>query len=448
MLGWLLVSTVHIGCGSRSLGDGGTGEVGAEGSAGTDAAGAEPISDAGAAMDAPDADAQTISDAAAADAAAASDAQTITDAGAADGAIAPSFTEWRLPFDNAVPAQIAGAPGVVYYADFMLAAIGRLDLASGRVTQWFPRFTPSSPGDIKFRSSDATLFITSAPANGVSEIGQFDPASRVYKHWQMPPGLLGAPQNLALDPAGRVVFAAMTEGGSSYVIGRLDPATNVFTTWPIPDSIVPTESYAGKVTIAPDGTVFFNVDGFTNHAVARLELSGGAFTMWTFPGEVVFAIAADASGDVFFQWQSPESGIARLVPGSGRLTQWTTPHGQNDDFVLQGGRVFFGTVDPAGLAPAAVSALDPSQTGLEGALTPVAAGPVTPSSIAVQPRVDEGVAFEEGDAQVASSSVTGTVMGAFTEWSAQAGPRYFSGGTGTEVTFSEGSAPIIGRLVP
>jgi hypothetical protein len=376
------------------------------------------------------------------------DAEPVADGGGdSNGPAAPALTEWQLPFENSLPEQITAAPGAVYYVDFTLFSLGRLDLGSGNVTQWFPSFTPSVPGDIKFRTSDATLFVTSAPPDNLGEIGQFDPTTRVYRHWRMPSGLSGAPPNLALDAVGRVVFANATDTGS-YVIGRLDAATNTFVTWPIPDAVVSSESSADRVTIAPDGTVFFNVGGFGNQCVARLDLSTGVFTAWSFPSEVSWAIAADASGDVFFQWQTPDFGIARLAPGDGRLTEWTAPHGQNDDFVLADGLLFFGTGYPLGDAAPAASALDPSQPGIDSALTPLAVGPVTPSSAEVAPLVDQDVTFEAGDAQVTSDSVTGTANGAFTEWSVPGAPRFFSTGPGPAVYFSENSTPAIGRLLP
>ena len=70
------------------------------------------------------------------------------------------------------------------------------------------------------------------PSDGHYEIGQFDPSSGIYRHWEMPPAL-AATSDLALDGQGRVLFAAMAKDGAHYVIGRLDPATNVFTTWPL-----------------------------------------------------------------------------------------------------------------------------------------------------------------------------------------------------------------------
>jgi len=369
------------------------------------------------------------------------------DGGGAGGGFAP-FLEWRIPFDDAQPLQIAATPGAVYYMDFVLRSIGRLDLASSRVTQWFPKLTTSSPGDIELRSSDGTLFVTSSPADGHYEIGHFDPSSRIYRHWEMPPAL-AATSDLALDGQGRVLFAAMAKDGAHYVIGRLDASTNVFTTWPIPDSMVPPESYANQVATAPDGSVFFNIGGFTARGVAHLNVATGVFTMWTAPHDVVFAIALDASGAVIFQQQATGlDEIARLIPGTGQLTEWVLPYQPSDDFALYGGRLFSGGNDPAGLAPSSVSALDLSRPAADSVVTPRVADPVTPSSTQVQPQIDEGVLFEQGDAQVTVSPAAPVSNGAFTEWTAPLVPTHFSAVVGDAVYFSEQSAPVIGRLAP
>jgi len=79
---------------------------------------------------------------------------------------------------------------------------------------------------------------------------------------------------------------------------------------------------------------------------------------------------------------------------------------------------------------------------------PKVADPVTPSSTQVQPQVDEGVPFEQGDAQVTARPAAPVSNGAFTEWTAPLVPRYFSAVAGDAVYFSEQSAPVIARLAP
>ena len=136
---------------------------------------------------------------------------------------------------------------------------------------------------------------------------------------------------------GRLSFEATT--AQRLYIGRLDTATGNLLTWRFPGAT------ASRVVVAPDGTVLFNAwNGSGPYRIARLR-SGDRRVHQLVARQPTTVSDGGRSG-----WAASSSrmassdyvGVARLVPATGRLTEWRTPAIPSDSLSFLSGRVYFG----------------------------------------------------------------------------------------------------------
>jgi streptogramin lyase len=347
---------------------------------------------------------------------------------------ADTLTQWEVPFAESQPFKIMVAGPDVFYLDGGFEQhLGRLDPAKGKFTQWTLPFPATSPGEIVRRDSDGAIFVTGAV---LGEIAQFNAATQVLRRWRLPfvePG--EGPFSVAVDDQGRVLFETVDVANLRLMIGRLDTATGAVAVWPVSPDIADTQ--VGPIIALPDGTVFFN----SVSSVAVLDPASGVFTSWAPSSQPAWALASDGAGSLYFQEQSSTfTGIARLIPGTGRLTEWATPGAFDDDLTFASGKLLFGSIEPTGLA-----ALDPLQPGTETVLAAMSSEPVVPLS-GVATVSSATLSGKRGHGRVFRNEVVPSSAGAFTSWAVANGVRAVGAGQGA-VYFTEGAAAI-GRITP
>ena len=300
---------------------------------------------------------------------------------------AASVTEWQPPFAGAQLYQIAAGASGVFYVDFDgntgTTFLGALDVAKGRFHEMQVPINAGTGNDLQIRPSDGALFLSDIDTSTITlaDVDQFS-----LRTWTMPATESGGPRSIAFDDSGRVLFLESGFIGAT-VVGRLDTTSGLVETWQVPDELVTAGSDIGwRLVRTADGSVLFNSNGFAHAAqVIQLDPATGIFTAWATPAPPVFGLAADGSGAVYFQEAaSGVRNVARLIPATSVLTEWSSSPDADftQNMIFQSGSLFFGSNSPGGLGQ-----LDSSAAGSDSALSPVAAAPVAPASVLVNPVV-------------------------------------------------------------
>jgi len=357
--------------------------------------------------------------------------------GAAGGATTgDELTEWAVPFPASMPFQIAATNESVFYlTKDVEMRVGRLDVATAGFTEWTTPYTATSPGDIQVRASDGIVFLAGAT---FGEIGQLDVSTGRLTRWALPTAAPPAeqtqgPWSVAVG-AGTAIFFEADDANGSF-IGRLDTATGDLRTWPFPGAT------ASKVVAAPDGTVLFTTwNGFGPYQIVKLDPATGVFTSWSLTTQPLFPLTIGADGSLFFEEASSDfTGIARLVPSTGRLTEWAAPEYPNDSLAIHGGRVFFGS--DGGLF---LRALDPSMQGRDRIIAPVASTPVVPQTFQLSPSALL-LPIEQTVGVAQKRALPSQTDGAFEAWRFGTPPR-MTASTPDDLYVTEDAYGIIARL--
>ncbi len=371
---------------------------------------------------------------------------------------AATETEWEIPFPSPVLTNVAVGGSGIFYVDtdgtVGTAYVGSLQTgpnpAQAKFKEIATPFFTSTGDDLRVRPSDGGLFMTDDATRSLALINLDTDKLTI---WTMPPAADGGPKSIAFDGSGRVLFLSSASSVDA-VVGRFDPASGLVETWTIPETIdLPGSDFAWRIVLAADGSVFFNVNGFSHvpagGVLARLDLGTGVFTSWQTALQPVFGIAADGSGSVYFQeLGSSVTLVARLVPATNTLTEWTLPDGveMGNNLIFDSGRLVFGND-----IPAAIATLDPAQPGTDSTLSPVVNDPVAPISVVVTPTVTTPP-LRFGRAKGTATPSVPTSDGPFVLFptsSPNDGPGWVAGnGTGT-IYFTGGFPnPALGRLTP
>ena len=158
------------------------------------------------------------------------------------------------------------------------------------------------------------------------------------------------------------------------------------------------------------------------------------------------ALAEHALMDYFQEAASGVRNVARLIPATSVLTEWSSSPDADftQNMIFQSGSLFFGSNSPGGLGQ-----LDSSAAGSDSALSPVAAAPVAPASVLVNPVVTGQGVRRHGHARAAAGTPSATVAGPFTYWGTET-PGYVAGdGTGAVYFTGDGNGlASISQVVP
>jgi streptogramin lyase len=142
------------------------------------------------------------------------------------------ITEYDLPRPTIMPSfAVMDNNGMIWYADFLAAVVGRLDPRNGKVKEWpLPLVKPGfEPGSLCLKlDRDGNVWIARSFQGGVA---RFDPKTEKVTTWSEPReyrNLHSRVSYLAPTPQGKVWFSDTF----NRTLNLLDPATGKVSAWP------------------------------------------------------------------------------------------------------------------------------------------------------------------------------------------------------------------------
>lgn len=142
------------------------------------------------------------------------------------------ITEYELPREGIMPSFAGTGPdGMIWYADFLAAVVGRLDPKTGEVKEWpLPLVKPGfEPGSLCLKvDSKGTVWIARSFQGAVA---RFDPKTETVSTWSEPKeyrNIHSRVSYLAPTPQGKVWFSDTF----NRTLNLLDPGTGTVKAWP------------------------------------------------------------------------------------------------------------------------------------------------------------------------------------------------------------------------
>jgi virginiamycin B lyase len=247
-----------------------------------------------------------------------------------------AVVEYQIPRERAFPHDPAvGADGIVWYTDQTNSFIGRLDPATGKITD-YPTPTPASGPHGIVVASDGGVWYT---AQRASKLGRLDPKTGKIEEYSLPAG--------ARDPHTPLVRKGMVwftvQRGNTY--GRLDPRTHEAKVW----TVATQGALPYGMVNAPDGSIWVAL--FGTNKLGRIDGESGELREITLPetGARPRRLAVDESGTVWYTdyargylgSYNPKNGAfkERPSPGGGK----SAPYGIA---IAPDGRIFYNEASP------------------------------------------------------------------------------------------------------
>jgi virginiamycin B lyase len=164
-----------------------------------------------------------------------------------------SFKEWDLPPGHHPHGLLVDRQGMVWTTGNGNGTIGRLDPASGRVTEFKTPSGGGGPHTLIITDDQSTIWFTMQSGNKVASLQTKTGAIKEHPS-------SGGPYGLAFDHAGNVWFCRMGDNK----MGRLDPKSGQMAEVDMGGGSLPR-----RVAAAPDGTLWVTLYG--NGKLARLD---------------------------------------------------------------------------------------------------------------------------------------------------------------------------------
>lgn len=275
------------------------------------------------------------------------------------------YTEYEIPSAMALAhTAVPDQRGSVWFASFGVGKVGRLDVASGKITE-YPTKTPGlHPHGITV-SPEGIVWFSAMPYG----IGRIDPATGELQEFKAPDpteSARGSPHTIIVARDGKVWFTELTNGsitsfdpktqqfrryqieersgpygilerednvfwfilsGSSKV-GVLDANTGKVRTWPTPTP----KANPQRFRFASDGRIWFGEYGAGKIGV--FDPKSEQMTEYDLPyGGSAYCIHIDADGDVWVASTRRES-LIRFNPVTRAMTEYPLPGAGADDDML------------------------------------------------------------------------------------------------------------------
>jgi virginiamycin B lyase len=164
-----------------------------------------------------------------------------------------SFKEWDLPPGHHPHGLLVDRQGMVWTTGNGNGTIGRLDPASGRVTEFKTPSGGGGPHTLIITDDQSTIWFTMQSGNKVASLQTKTGAIKEYPS-------SGGPYGLAFDHAGNVWFCRMGDNK----MGRLDPKSGQMAEVDMGGGSLPR-----RVAAAPDGMLWVTLYG--NGKLAKLD---------------------------------------------------------------------------------------------------------------------------------------------------------------------------------
>jgi virginiamycin B lyase len=192
----------------------------------------------------------------------------------------------------------------VFYTGNGNGTIGRLDPATGKITEFRTRQSGSGPHTL-IQGPDGVIWFTEQSAD---RIGRLDPASGDIREYET----RGGPYGLALSKDGAVWFCQL----SGHRLGRLDPATGKITEIELPRGSGPR-----RVAANADGSLLWWAFYGSNELVKFDPVARKILKKYPLPsgsGGGAYAVTVDGAGH---PWVNEISGntVVRLDPATEKM---------------------------------------------------------------------------------------------------------------------------------
>ncbi len=242
-----------------------------------------------------------------------------------------AVVEYQLPRERAFPHDPAvGSDGIVWYTDQQNSFIGRLDPATGKITDYATPTPASGPHGIVI-APDGGVWYT---ANRIGKLGRLDPRTGSIAEYSLPPD--ARDPHTPLIRKGLVWFTV--QQGNTY--GRFDPRTREAKVWTVP---TPRALPYGMVN-APDGSIWVAL--FGTNKLGRINGESGELKEITLPqsGARPRRLAVDESGNVWYS-DFARGYLGSYNPKSGAFKEWLSPGGASSApygiAIVPDGRIFY-----------------------------------------------------------------------------------------------------------
>ena len=214
------------------------------------------------------------------------------------------FQEWDLPPGARPHGLLVDRKGIVFYTGNGNGTIGRLDPASGKVTEFKTQSSGSGPHTL-IQAADGTIWFTEQSAD---RIGRLDPASGAIREYET----RGGPYGLAISKDGAIWFCQL----SGHRMGRLDPATGQITEVELPRGSGPR-----RVAANADGSILWWAFYGSNELVKFDPIAQKIVKKYALPagrGGGAYAVTVDGAG---FPWvnEISENTVVRLDPTTEKM---------------------------------------------------------------------------------------------------------------------------------
>jgi len=238
---------------------------------------------------------------------------------------------FSLPFDETagVHSVVRAPDGMVYFTEFALNKLAKLDPSTGKITEFPDNFTmPDRRADKHTVRVDAkgNLWTSGSP------LSKYDQETGKYTHFMEVPSSYG----ITFDKDGNVWFCVLQKDGK---IGKIDAKTEKVTQWS-----PPTQGTPQRLAIDSDGIVWFGER--TGHKIGRFDPKTETFKEFPLPGPSAspYAITVDKRG-VWYA-STDQDLIGRLDPNTGKVIEYPFPHSEammREFFIDAQGRIWFAT---------------------------------------------------------------------------------------------------------
>ena len=239
-----------------------------------------------------------------------------------------AFKEWDMPPGHLPHGVLVDKQGIVWTTGNGDGTIGRLDPATGKVTQFKTSSRRNGPHTLVITDDGGTIWFTMQSGD---KIGSLDVKSGAISEY----ATSGGPYGLALDKSGNVWFCRMSDNR----MGRLDPRTGAM-------SEVDTGrgSRPRRVATAPDGVLWITFYG--NGRLAKLDPAAMKIvSTYPLPGGDAgpYAVTVDGGGMVWVNEFDTDT-VVRFDPRSEQMRVVKLPSrspGIRKMIVDAGGRLWY-----------------------------------------------------------------------------------------------------------
>ena len=209
-----------------------------------------------------------------------------------------TFREWDMPAGHRPHGVLVDKAGIVWTTGNGNGTIGRLDTASGAVTEFRTPSAGGGPHTLVITDEGTTIWFTMQSGDKVASLDTRSGAIREYR-------TSGGPYGLSLDKAGNVWFCRMGD----HKLGKLDPRSGQLSEIDMGRGSAPR-----RVATAPDGTLWVTLYG--NGKLAKVDPAAMKIVkQYQLPGGNAgpYAVTVDGGGAVWVNEINTDT-VVRLDP--------------------------------------------------------------------------------------------------------------------------------------